>query len=221
MLESAYLLFQDNMIRTAGTDEAGRGPVFGPMVVAGVAACSETLRSLHVRDSKKCTKSRRDKLYTEIINVADRIKVVKIPPESIDAMRASGKNLNTIETEAFSKIINELCCDEVYVDSLGMKFEEEIKILCPGIKIIAEFKADDRYEVVSAASILAKVERDREMEKIRRELEEITGLSVGSGYASDEKTKNFLREWFESSESFPPYIRRSWLPARRYLNGKL
>ncbi len=202
-----------------GSDEAGRGPVFGPMVFAGVAADEEKL--LNARDSKKCTRKKREELYKEISRVAERIEIIKIMPEEIDAMRANGKNLNAIELEAFCSIIERLGCDEIYIDSLGSDFERKIKETYPELKIIAESKADDRYKIVSAASIIAKVERDQEMDKIAEELKELTGLLVGSGYPSDEKTKAFLQSWFESSNSYPPHIRKSWLPARRYLNGKL
>jgi len=202
-----------------GADEAGRGPVFGPIVLAGIAADEEKL--LNARDSKKCTRKRREVLYKEISRVAERIEIIKIMPEEIDGMRANGKNLNAIELEAFCSIIEGLGCDEIYIDSLGSGFEHKIKETFPYLKIIAEPKADDRYKIVSAASIIAKVERDREMDKIAEELKELTGLSVGSGYASDEKTKVFLQRWFESSNSYPPHIRKSWLPARRYLNGNL
>jgi len=206
---------------TGGADEAGRGPVFGPLVFAGVVGEEGELKAIRVRDSKKCSKSRRERLYGEITDRADVIEVIKIQPEEIDSMRASGKNLNAIECEAFSRIIKNLGCDLVYVDSLGQSFEKELKLTCPDVRIVAEFKADDRYAVVSAASIIAKVERDRDMDTIREELESRTGISVGSGYASDERTRAFLQSWFESSKSFPPHIRKSWLPARRYLDGRL
>ncbi|MDY6985590.1 MAG: ribonuclease HII [Candidatus Thermoplasmatota archaeon] len=202
-----------------GADEAGRGPVFGPMVFAGVAADEKKL--WNARDSKKCTRKKREELYKEISSVAERIEIIKIMPEEIDAMREKGKNLNAIELEAFCSIIERLGCDEIYIDSLGPGFERKIKEVYPKLKIIAECKADDRYKIVSAASIIAKVERDREMDEIAEELKEQTGLLVGSGYPSDEKTKVFLQRWFESLNSYPPHIRKSWLPARRYLNGKL
>ena len=212
-------MFQDNI--SSGADEAGRGPVFGPMVFAGVSADEGKLEGLGIRDSKKCTRERRARLYKEIKNRAEKVEVIKIGAEEIDEMRACGRNLNAIETEAFCSIIDRLGCAAIYIDSLGTSFEHELKCRYPGINIIAEFKADDNYRIVSAASIIAKVERDAEMDKIRKELAGLLDEDVGSGYASDERTKRFLSSWFESFNCFPPHIRKSWLPARRSLNGRL
>ena len=203
-----------------GIDEAGRGPIFGPMVIAGVFADVEKITRLNLRDSKKCTKNRRERLSKEIREVAVRIELVKIDAKKIDDLRNNGKNLNVIERECFCEIIDRLEGEVVYIDGLVGDFSSKIKSKFDK-QFIIEFKADENYPIVSAASIIAKVERDREVERIAKELEKKIDLPLGSGYPSDARTRKFIEEWVKMYSSLPPHIRRSWKPVRRFLNGRI
>ncbi len=199
-----------------GVDEAGRGPVMGPLVVAGVAVASDgLLRDLHVRDSKKLTPERRQGLAPEIEKIA-RHALRVVPAEDIDTMRAE-MSLNELEASLFASVISELRPDTAYVDAvdvdpLDFKRAIEREVSIP-VEIVAEHDADERYPVVSAASILAKVRRDREM----RDIEKALGERIGSGYPSDPVTLAFLEKWIREKGSLPPHTRASWDTARRLL----
>ncbi len=195
----------------AGVDEAGRGPVIGPMAVAAVVVLESKVPELifmGVRDSKKLSPSRREELFEVILSVADEVRVVLVPPEEV----GSGEvNLNDLEVRVFAGVLNSLRVKpaKVYADSADVnceRFASSIRsMLTYDTTVVAEHKADERYVVVSAASIVAKVTRDREIEKIRKEYGD-----VGSGYPRDPKTRKFLEEYFKEHGEFPPFVRRSW-----------
>lgn len=199
-----------------GVDEAGRGPVMGPMVVAGLALDTESeLDGLNVRDSKKCTPKRRESLASELYKIA-RTEVIIVPAEDIDALR-EGMTMNQIETKLFASIIDKLRPDKAYVDSADVneqRFGQDIKDeLDFEIEIISKHGADETYPIVSGASIIAKTTRDYEVQKIKKEL----GSDLGSGYPSDETTIKFLEKWIDTHGELPPHTRRSWKTAQRIL----
>lgn len=199
-----------------GVDEAGRGPVLGPLVVAGVVVESDApLRQLNVRDSKKLSPERRELLAPEIERLS-RYEIVVIPASEIDVMRAE-MSLNDFEAALFARVIERLHPDTAYVDAadvdeIGFKREVQ-RHLAFDVEIVSQHEADDLFPVVSAASILAKVRRDREMRKIEEEL----GARMGSGYPSDPDTIAFLTNWIKEKGSLPPHTRTSWDTARRLL----
>lgn len=199
-----------------GVDEAGRGPVLGPLVVAGVAVESDVpLRQLNVRDSKKLSPERREALAPEIEKVAT-FKLVVIPAEEIDVMRAE-MSLNDFEAKLFAAIIEKLHPDIAYVDAVDVdviEFKRAVQREIPfAVEIVSQHNADELFPVVSAASILAKVCRDREM----RTIEEGFGVPIGSGYASDADTITFLEKWIKQKGCLPPHTRTSWDTSRRLL----
>ena len=199
-----------------GIDEAGRGPVLGPLVVAGVAVESDVpLRQMNVRDSKKLSPERREALAPQIEKVAT-FKLVVIPAERIDIMRAE-MSLNDFEAKLFAEIIVKLHPETAYVDAADVdenEFKRAVQREVPfAVEIVSHHKADELFPVVSAASILAKVCRDREM----RTIEEAIGVPIGSGYASDVDTIAFLAKWIKEKGSLPPHTRASWDTARRLL----
>ena len=204
-----------------GMDEAGRGPVFGPMVLAGVASDESSLEKLSLRDSKKCTKGMREKLFREIKDVAERIEVIKVSSIEIDRMRGSGRTMNDVEVGCFTKLIKKIDCDTIYIDSLAGDFKNRMQSSFPRKKLICEYKADENYPIVSAASIIAKVVRDRDMKKIEKRLRDRISLPLGSGYTSDKTTIRFLEEWFKNFSYFPEHMRRSWKTSERYMNERL
>ena len=212
-----------------GIDEAGRGPVLGPMVVAGVKVEDDILlRKIGVKDSKKLTPKRREKLAEEIKKIAD-YEIQIIPAEEIDVLREE-MTLNVLEAKLFATIIEKLtlCSNTrssttdsiakdfvVYVDAADVNEENFKKYILNELgvemNIVSEHNADERYPVVSAASILAKTTRDEEIKKIEEEI----GKQIGSGYPSDPVTINFLKEWMKEHGELPPYTRRSWKTAKR------
>ncbi|TLZ44476.1 MAG: ribonuclease HII [Methanobacteriota archaeon] len=201
-----------------GVDEAGRGPVIGPLVVAGVGVESDVpLRQLNVRDSKKLSPERREALAPEIEKLS-KYEVVVIPAERIDVMRAE-MSLNDFEAKLFAQVIERLHPETAYVDAADVdeiEFKRCVRReLRFDVEIVSQHNADELFPVVSAASILAKVCRDREMRAIEREI----GMLVGSGYASDADTIGFLEQWIREKGSLPPHTRASWDTARRLLAG--
>ena len=200
----------------AGVDEAGRGPVMGPLVVAGVAIESDVpLRKLNVRDSKKLSPERREALAPEIEKLTKYVLVV-IPAERIDVMRAE-MSLNDFEARIFAEVIEKLHPETAYVDAADVdeiEFKRCIRRELPfAVEIVSQHNADALFPVVSAASILAKVCRDREMRAIERAI----GVPIGSGYASDSNTIAFLERWIRENGTLPPHTRASWDTARRLL----
>src|SRR3990172_6885113 len=199
-----------------GIDEAGRGPVMGPLVVAGVAVESDVpLRQLNVRDSKKLTPEKREALAPEIERLGT-CEFVVIPAERIDVTRAE-MSLNEFEAKLFASIIEALHPVTAYVDAADVdeiEFKKAVIREVPfDVEVVSQHNADELFPVVSAASILAKVRRDREMRAIEAEI----GASIGSGYPADPDTIAFLEKWIKEWGSLPPHTRTSWDTARRLL----
>jgi ribonuclease HII len=185
-----------------GVDDAGRGPVIGPLVIAGILVDElgvTDLINLGVRDSKTLSPKRREYLAREILKVAKDYRVVKVQPSEIDRVVEAGgrlNRLNRLEARVMASIIRDLKPNVAYVDAsdiLPERFKQHILEELPfKVEVVSEHKADKNYPVVSAASIIAKVERDAEIEGLKRKYGDF-----GSGYVTDPKTINFLREWIE------------------------
>ncbi|WXG40935.1 MAG: ribonuclease HII [Candidatus Freyarchaeum deiterrae] len=203
----------------AGVDEAGRGPVLGPMVSAGVLIKEEDipgLAELGVKDSKLLQPSNRERLAIAILERAVKVSVKTVSAREIDDAKASGVNLNQLEVRCFAEIINQLNPDITYVDAADVnpeRFSLKIKNnLVVDTELISQHKADRDFLVVGAASILAKVERDRLVNELKR------FGNVGSGYCHDPKTISFLKEWVREHGELPNFARHSWITARNILN---
>ena len=174
---------------TLGLDEAGRGPVLGPMVVAGIVIPEKKekiIERMGVKDSKRLTPNRRTVLYRKLTKMFD-YEIVVVTAKDIDTLRAKGINLNQIEKLAMQKIINNLRADRIIIDALDVKegrlqeeMEEYVGHTC---EVIAEHKADD-----------IRSTKDR--------------AGIGSGYPSDPKTKDFLKKF--KYDEMPDFVRRSW-----------
>lgn len=207
-----------------GIDEAGRGPVLGPLVVAGVTYDDEKkLNNLNVKDSKKLTPKRREFLAKQIKETATAYEILVIPAQDIDDMRKI-MTLNEIEVNGFIKIIKKLRPQICFVDSADINEERFGKNILSGLsfkfEIISKHKADDIFPVVSAASILAKTRRDNEVRIIADELEKKISLPLGSGYPADPITQKFIRSWLNKYEKLPPHTRHSWKTAQNFLREK-
>ena len=206
-------------------DEAGRGCVIGPLVIAGVMVEAEALpilTELGVKDSKLLTPQKRELLYPAILQLTAKYQTVKLQPFEIDRAVESGRRLhklNRLEAQAMAQVIEELKPDEVYVDAADTvehRFANHIReCLTVKTRIVSRHKADRIYPVVSAASIIAKVERDREVAALRAEHGDF-----GSGYLTDEKTMAFLRRLLEKNDEYPSFVRKSWRPAKRAKSEK-
>jgi ribonuclease HII len=204
-----------------GVDEAGRGPVIGPLVVAGVLTDKkgiEKLEKLGVKDSKMLTPSQRERLYREITELTTS-HTIKIEAKKLDGLMGS-KSLNAIEAECFAGVIKKLSPSTAYLDSADVSCKNfefmVLKRLKSRPELIVEHKADERYPIVSAASIVAKVERDEEIKRLHK----IHG-DFGSGYSSDERTIEFLEQYFKENRTFPDCVRKKWKTAVRLSNLKL
>jgi len=185
-----------------GIDDAGRGPVIGPMILSGVLIDDKTereFRRLGVKDSKQLTEKRREFLADIIREKAETFEVVIISPKEIDYNKSKGVKLNEVEAFACAKIINKinkgykeirviLDCPSTSIINWKDFLKTKIDNLS-NLEIVCEHKADRNHISVSAASILAKSIREKEMLKLKEKF----GKEIGSGYTSDPLTSKFLK----------------------------
>ena len=198
-----------------GVDEAGRGSVLGPLVVGAVYSESDdVLIEIGVKDSKKLSPRTRERMY-ELIADACEISIIPISAEKIDVDRKI-MSLNDIELRMFVTACSKIPVSAVYADCPDVNeaaFSKEMDGMMKGPEIIARHKADDTFPIVSAASIIAKVTRDRMIADIQREF----GTDIGSGYPSDRYTMDFIERWIKDNGCPPPYTRCSWEPVRQMI----
>jgi len=202
-----------------GIDEAGRGPVIGPMVIAGVVIDEKDehlLKQNGVKDSKMLTAAQRERLFKHITSVAIRYKIVVVPPDEIDrAVEAKEFNLNWLEAVKAVEMINELAPGRVVMDCPSpnipafttyirerLKWPDKVALECA-------HHADKNFPVVGAASILAKVTRDEHIERIKKEI----GHDFRTGYAHDKDTVEFMKKYWDK---YPHIFRHSWSSYQRY-----
>jgi len=200
-----------------GVDDAGRGSVLGPLVIAGISIERTKIKRLSeigVKDSKQLSPKMREKLYKKIIAIVDDYYVARISPRIID--ESVHKNqLNHLEAKYMARVIAKLRPNSSYVDSCDVnpvRFGKEISKLANSGRIFSRHHADSRFAVVSAASIVAKVNRDREIEKLRKKYD------LGSGYPSDSKTMQFIKDWILEHNKTPVFVRKSWKPVKIMMN---
>lgn len=183
---------------TLGIDDAGRGPLIGNMILCGVVltkAQEALLKEEGVADSKVLSHPQRVRLAKIIETHSESHFIVSLSPQEIDSSLLSGTNLNTLEAKAMAKIINKIGKKDikVVIDCPSVNIQAWRKTLISFVEkaeemdIVCEHKADANHVSVSAASILAKVEREKSIEKLKKEYGDF-----GSGYPSDPTTKSFL-----------------------------
>jgi ribonuclease HII len=204
----------------SGVDDAGRGSVIGPLAIAGISLNRKDLTKLidlGVKDSKLLSPQKRETLVQQIKKLALSCHVVLLSPAEIDRVVETGRRLhklNRLEAQTMAKVITILHPDLVYVDAsdvLPDRFRDHIaENLTFKPKIISEHKADAKYPIVSAASILAKVERDMALTELQKKYG-----NVGCGYPTDSNTIKFLECWIKRFGSYPDFVRKSWKPAKR------
>ncbi|MCL2148030.1 MAG: ribonuclease HII [Methanomassiliicoccaceae archaeon] len=198
-----------------GVDEAGRGSALGPLVVGAVYSESDAaLIDIGVRDSKRLSPKARERMYEQITAVCGFCVVCASASEIDDRRKAM--SLNDIELGMFVEACSSRPASIVYADCPDVDeagFSRDMRRMMKGAEVIARHKADDVFPVVSAASIVAKVTRDRMVEDIRSEL----GADIGSGYPSDSVTMGFIEKWIRDNGVPPPHTRCSWEPVRRMM----
>jgi len=195
-----------------GIDEAGRGPVLGPLVVSGVflnIKDESKLVKLGVRDSKRLSRKRRTSLRGEIELIADGSIILPVWPVVIDNF-VRQHQLDLLEAQIMSSIIYFLRPDKVFIDAPGnpKRFKIVLESLFPSdidVEIVAESNADNTYPVVSAASILAKTTRDSIVENLHKRYGDF-----GSGYPSSPLTRTWLQDQINMGKPLPYFVRKSW-----------
>ncbi|CAB3367241.1 Hypothetical predicted protein [Cloeon dipterum] len=218
-----------------GIDEAGRGPVLGPMVY-GICYCpldyEAELKVLGAVDSKSIDDKKREEMFGKLCEHPDQVgwAVEVISPTTIsnDMLRRSKISLNELSHNSAINLVKRALEDgvnvkEVYVDTVGPpeKYQDKLSKIFPNIKVTVAKKADAIYPVVSAASICAKVCRDKAVSNWKfKENIEIVGDAWGSGYPGDPATKKFLQANLDPVFGFPQLVRFSWSTAEKITDEK-
>lgn len=199
-----------------GVDEAGRGCIIGPMVICAAAINpldEYKLKELGVKDSKKLSPLQRERLYGKVGKLC-KYATVKITAEELNTLM-DRHNLNEIEAMKVAVAIDhlELHGATAFIDSpdnVPAKFGKRIeKYIKTKNRLVCENRADDTYVIVGAASIIAKVTRDREIERIKKE----TGIDFNSGYTSDPMTQKYVHNR-KDYPALEPYLRTKWSTLR-------
>jgi ribonuclease HII len=201
-----------------GIDEAGRGPILGPLVIAGCLIddkFEKDLKKLGVKDSKQLTRKKRDELEPEIKKLAETFEIIIIPPIEIEDNNTHGIKLNELEAIAAAEIINKINKGfaeiKVIIDCPNPITETWRELVLSKIKdksninLICEHKADVNHIVTSAASVLAKCTRDKEMSFLQEKYGDL-----GSGYCHDPITIKFIEENLKKYES-EGIFRKTWV----------
>lgn len=212
------------MTLLCGIDEAGRGPVIGSLVICGVVIDEdkqEELIKLGVKDSKLLSPKQRERIAVTLKKTY-KYHLIEISPSEIDASVSNG-NLNWLEADKAAHIINALKPDKAIMDCPSPNIKAYTAYLRErlqnkNITLTCAHHADRDHPIVGAASIIAKVQRDHLIIKLKKEL----GVDFGSGYMADPATLSFLQKnWNKHPEIF----RHSWAPYQKIVKelgqGKL
>lgn len=223
--QSTHGLDDDTFI--LGIDEAGRGSVVGHMVYGGAVVAlrdHDALVKTGAFDSKQLTPearcSIRTLLRTTVPSFTPFVKEVTANEISESMFGRRGKNLNTLSHDCAIGIIQEaiIHCKgklaAVYVDTVGIAevYEKMLKGRFPHLMVTVASKADAKYPIVSAASIMAKTHRD----DIVHPSVFPGGINVGTGYPSDPNAMAFVRtklhRFFGYRAEYSSEVRHSWRP---------
>ncbi len=191
-----------------GVDEAGKGSVLGPMVVAAVGCQAvEDLATLPIRDSKVLRPKQREALY-EVLVREFAVSVVSLDAAGIDEAR-SRMSMNDCVARLHARAIAGLRPASAYVDACDVNAERYGRRVAGFLdfpcEIVAEHRADARYKIVGAASVVAKVSRDRAIQELGVEYG-----GIGSGYPSDPTTMAFLKDYVREHGDPPACARTTW-----------
>lgn len=194
-----------------GADEAGKGPVLGPMVAGAVRADPDVLPE-GLADSKRLSPARREELDAalrddaEIAVATAVVSVVRIDDSATDmnslGVEAQAEALAAVAASGDAAVVD---AADVSEERFGTRVREALANAGVPVDVTAEHGADDAHPIVSAASVVAKVERDRRVESLAAEFGE-----VGSGYPSDPTTREFLSNYLDDHGTLPACARKSW-----------
>ncbi len=170
------------------------------------------LEWMGVKDSKQLSSEAREELFERIREVVHDFRIEVIEPDAIDlSLQSANTNLNWLEAETSARMVSELDPDIIILDcpspNTAAYREFVLERLSEAVRkkatLLAEHKADVNHIIVSAASVIAKVIRDRHIEHIINEI----GIDCGSGYMSDPKTQQFLEKYYDT---YPHLFRKGW-----------
>lgn len=210
-----------------GIDEAGRGPALGPLFVAGIAlpeSILPQLESMGIRDSKQVSPGKREQFYTLLQQLNSAIYWRKLTAKEIDrVLRDPSDNLNLLEIRKMAEIINEVKPATAYVDAISTPayFKHHLNPLLksPKPRLVVENKADAKYRIVGAASIVAKVQRDGSIAGLREIYRNLGDL--GSGYPSDPRTQQFIQNNTGLIRKKKlPFVRMEWDNIKKILHQR-
>jgi ribonuclease HII len=191
--------------------------VLGPLVVAAVLVETDApLRALGVKDSKLLSPKKREALEPQVRAAARAVETLVVTPESLNQQMPT-TNLNKIEAAAFATLLRRLKPTEAVVDACDVnaaRFGRSVaaRMRMPTCVIRSEHEADKNHPVVAAASIVAKVLRDKLMAELAAEVG-----ACGSGYSHDVVTQKFLKDWVKQHGKLPPFARHEWETSRRLI----
>lgn len=218
-LNDKFIHYTDKPV-IVGIDEAGRGPVIGPLVYGLYITSPSEVTAF--KDSKLLTPKQRESFFNQIQAKASSDSTIgfgyyRIDPSYITTqMEMRTKTLNEISREAVVKlltVVKERCrnVQTVYIDGLGNNSEYKAYLgRIFNFNFVIENKADSKYQVVSGASIVAKVTRDHCIE----------GYNCGSGYPADPITKEWLKNNLKPFVGYPDFVRHSWATVKEILGKK-
>ena len=238
-----YLPSFDGRPVQLGIDEAGRGPVVGPMVYGccySPISSSDAVAKAGFADSKQLTEQKREGLWEKIVSLETLeigyiCNILSAEDISGQMLRRTAHNLNAISHDAAIAMIRKVMAagakvEEIYVDTVGdpQRYEQKLKTLFPSVRAITVCpKADSLFPIVSAASIVANVNRDRSVASISSIMKETdvikdraTSVDLGSGYPSDERTKDWLKANLDKIFLFPSIVRFSWDTVNQLAEGQ-
>jgi len=213
------------MVLICGIDEAGRGPLIGPMVMVGVLiddVDEVLLKKIGVKDSKMVPQHKRVIMAEEIKKVVKDYSIIKSEAKEIDeTLESEDSNLNWLEADKTIEILAKLKPEIAYIDCPSTNINAYKMYLENGLrnkgiekmKLVVEHKADETYPVSSAASIIAKVVREQSIEDIKKKINK----NFGSGYPSDPFTKAFLEKYWDK---YPEIFRKSWSSYKKIVASK-
>ncbi|PIN88042.1 ribonuclease HII [Candidatus Woesearchaeota archaeon CG10_big_fil_rev_8_21_14_0_10_32_24] len=206
----------------AGIDEAGRGPVLGPLVMVALAIKEEDQKKLEwlgVKDSKLLSRQAREELFEKIREVVYDFRIEVIEPDAIDlSLNSDESNLNWLEADTSARLVSEINPHKIIVDcpSINLVAYKKYflgKLSNKDVELLVEHKADFNHIIVAAASVIAKVIRDRIVDRLHEEV----GVDFGSGYLTDAKTQDFLQNYHEE---YPHLFRKSWKSYKNVVDAK-
>jgi ribonuclease HII len=200
----------------AGVDEAGRGSVLGPLVVGCFVLPedeADEVPATGARDSKQLSPSERERVF-DALHAVGRCSALFLPPTTIDRYVAR-EELNLLEAKAFARLWTDSRADVLYADACDTdpaRFGRVIRAEA-GRRgtVVARHRADETFPIVGAASVVAKVLRDRYITRLCERL----GADLGSGYPSDPVTVAFLTALLSAGGPVPQFVRQSWATMER------